>query len=483
MHPLAQQFLSSFAEDADLAGIDIDVAAAHALSLAKAGLFTPGELRRVLRAYAAARVRVRILLARPGRTGEFHDIHPLVESLVARRCGEDIGGRVHLGKSRNDQVATDTAIFARRAALGVVAAVADLKRALLALAQRHPHELVPALTHTRPAQATTVAHWALAHAGALSRDADRMLAARTRLNRSPLGSAAVAGTSVPVHRAFTARLLGFDGVWLNALDATSARDQLLELLAALAILQSDCSRLATDVILWSSEEYGVFDYPDRLADTSSAMPQKKNPDPLELIRGRAAATAGALAGAIGIVHGLPSGYSRDLQEVKPALWLGLRHAGASAAVAALVVEGLAVRPGRAAVILERGYAAALDLAELLSLHHGVPFRKAHFAVGQVIRDLAARGLRFSQLGAREASEAFSRAAGRPVTFGDTAWRDAVNLSAGAARRREAGGPGDGPAVLREAQGRLVRLDRAIRAAADRETRARRELARRLGPGH
>jgi argininosuccinate lyase len=213
------------------------------------------------------------------------------------------------------------------------------------------------------------------------------------------------------------------------------------------------------------------------------MPQKKNPDPLELVRGRAAATAGALAGALGIVHGLPAGYSRDLQEVKPALWLGLRHAGESAAVAALVVDGLTVRPGKAAVILERGYAAALDLAELLSLRHGVPFRKAHFAVGQLVRDLAGRGLLFAQLGAREASEALSRSAGQPVRFTEAGWRDAVHLAAGAARRRAAGGPGDGAAGLREARARLGGLDRAIRVAAARETRARRELARRLGPGH
>jgi argininosuccinate lyase len=287
----------------------------------------------------------------------------------------------------------------------------------------------------------------------------------------------VAGTSVPLDRAFTARLLGFYGVWDHALDATSARDHLIEALSAVAIQLSNLSRLAGDVIWLAGPETAVFEYPDGLADTSSAMPQKKNPDPLELLRGRAAAAGGALGGALGIVHGLPAGYSRDLQEMKPLLWRALEHAGSSALVARLVVEGIRVRPGRAAEILDRGFAAALDLAEVLSLGHGVPFRRAHFAVGRLVRSLGASGRTFARCGAAEASAALSAAAARPVRFTEAQWREAVSPAAGAARRRTRGGPGDGVRLLRTALARQRALDAAVRRAAAREERARLELRR------
>src|SRR5690348_15152317 len=239
-----RNYLSSFAEDRLLADIDIDVGEAHALTLARAGIFARAETRRVLAAFERTRRRWRGpgAAARAEASG-FHDIHPLVERDVMAACGEAVGGRIHLGKSRNDQVAADVAIFARRGLLDAAGAAAALHAALLRRTAG-PVTVLPAFTHARPAQSTTLAHWALAHAAAVHRDAERLLAARARLNRSPLGAAAVAGTSVPLDRAFTARLLGFDGVWEHALDATSARDHLLEAQAAIAIHLANLSRLA-----------------------------------------------------------------------------------------------------------------------------------------------------------------------------------------------------------------------------------------------
>lgn len=474
MHPVAQQSLSSFAEDAALVDIDIDVGEVHALALARAGLFRPRELRRVLRAYEHARTSVRRLLSRQPRAGAFHDIHPLVEKKVQDSCGGEIGGRVHLGKSRNDQVATDICVYARRQTLAVTAEAAGLQKALAEAAHRYRSEPMPAYTHSRPAQPTTVGHYLLSYVEALHRDAGRLLSAYDRLNFSPLGAAAVAGTSVPVDRRFTARLLGFKGVWLNALDATSARDHVLELLAALAIIQNTLSRLAADLMFFSADEHGVFAYPDELADTSSAMPQKKNPDPLELVRGRAGTLAGALSGALAITHGLPSGYSRDLQELKPALWKSLALVRESAAVVRLTVERLAIQPGRATGILERGYAAALDLAESMCLRKGLPFRRVHYAVGQLVKSLHDERRTFEETSAAEASRILSRGVGRPVTFTTGEWREAVDLERGAGRRK-AGGPGDMPRLLRQAAGHVRWLNRAVRSLTAVETRSQRAL--------
>jgi argininosuccinate lyase len=288
---------------------------------------------------------------------------------------------------------------------------------------------------------------------------------------------------VPLDRRFTARLLGFDGVWPNALDATSARDHVLELLSALAILQCTLSRLAADLIFLCGEETGIFEYPDELADTSSAMPQKKNPDPLELVRGRAGTLAGALSGALAITHGLPSGYSRDLQELKPALWRGIATARDSAVIMRLAAERMRVRAGRAAGILERGFAAALDLAEDLCLRRNVPFRRAHFAVGQLVRILAANGRTLSQADAAEASRILSRGAARPIEFSPAEWSSAVDPGIGASRRRTAGGPGDTAALRRRAETVNRRIERTIRSLRARELRAasflRAEVGRRI----
>ncbi len=475
MHPAARRFLSSFAEDLALVDTDIDVGEAHVLELARGRLFSRRELARVLRAYEAARRDARRILSRPSAATAFHDVHPVVERLVIARCGEDVGGRVHLGKSRNDQVATDICVFARRGARATAAGAAGLQRALLGFALTNATEVVPAYTHGRAAQPTYAGHWALAWFDAASRDAARLLAAATRLNRCPLGAAAVAGTSVPLDRARTAALLGFDGVWDNALDATGARDHVLELLAALAIFQHTLSRLAADVIALSSEDAGVLSYPDAFADTSSAMPQKKNPDPLELVRARAGTVAGDLSGALAIVHGLGGGYSRDLQELKVLLWRSLATVRESAEVTALVVAGLGVRPGRGAEIVRRGFATAMDLADRLSLERGVPFRRAHFAVGRLVRTLAAEDRTFADASAAEASRLLSDAAGRPVLLDERTWRDWTDAAARTAARRTAGGPGDLPNQFARARRHLDEQHARLRALAVREERARKLL--------
>jgi len=472
MHPAARDFLSSFSEDAALADIDIDVGEAHALTLSRAGVIPRADLVRILKAYEGARKRARAILKSPGT---FHDIHPLLEKHVLDSCGERAGGNAHLGKSRNDQVAADMVIFMRRHALVAAGEAAALASELASLAASPAGgEPIPAYTHSRVAQGTTVGHWALAHASVFTRDAGRILDARERMNFCPLGSAAIAGTSVPYDRGYVARLLGFDGVWANYLDATSARDHVLELMAALAVLQGNLSRLAADVMHGSGED-GVFEYPDYLADTSSAMPQKKNPDPLELVRARAGTVSGALAGALAITHGLMSGYSRDLQELKPALWGALATVEDSAGIMRLAVAGIRPRRERAVAVLDRGYAAALDLAEWLALHKGVPFRRAHFAVGVLVRTLHGRGATFRQASSAESSRILSDAARSRVEFTEAEWREVADPVLGAIRRRTSGGPGDVKRLLATAVAGIRRAAAAVRTLAAREERTARNL--------
>jgi argininosuccinate lyase len=219
----------------------------------------------------------------------------------------------------------------------------------------------------------------------------------------------------------------------------------------------------------------VLTYPDAFADTSSAMPQKKNPDPLELVRARAGTVSGELSGALAIVHGLGGGYSRDLQELKVLLWRALATVRDSAEVTALVVAGLGVRRGRGAEIVGRGFATAMDLADRLSLERGVPFRRAHFAVGRLVRALSDDGRTFAQTGAAEASRVLSEAAGRPVPIDERTWRDWTDAAARAASRRTAGGPGDLPGQLSRARRHLDEQHARLRVLAAREARARKLL--------
>lgn len=462
MHPLAQAFLSSFAEDLALVDIDIDVTEAHALALGKAGLFDKKGMVSVLKACEDARRKVGPLVSKGGQ-GEFHDIHPLVEKMIIDGAGEEAGGRIHLGKSRNDQVATDICIFARRGLLDVLDELHSLVAELRKIAgSEDGSAIVPAYTHARPAQATTWGHLLLGHAGAFQRDAQRIFWCRVRFNSSPLGACAVAGTSVPVDRVLTAKLLGFAGVWENTIDATSSRDVLVEALSLLAIMQGSLSRLAADIMMMAAPGERVLNYPDEWADTSSAMPQKKNPDPLELVRARAAESAGLAAAGMGIVHGQTSGYNRDLQELKPLLWNSLGLAGMSVAVVRNVVARAGVDRAGAREVLSRGYAAALDIAEWLTIKKGVSFRRSHHAVGLLVKKLSADGIRFEAASAGDVSRVFAHAIGRPILISEAEWRDASDPAKGASRRTTSGGPGALTAMLISADKWLNKMGPELR---------------------
>jgi len=322
------------------------------------------------------------------------DVHSLVERLLVERVG-DAGRRLHTGRSRNDQVSLDLRLYLRRRVPLIQDAVVDLVASLVGQAERAGPALMPSYTHVRRAQPILVAHYLLAHVAALRRDHARLEAARDEADALPLGSGAVAGSTVAVDVGALAGRLGFSRVVANSLDASSDRDFVSAFLHACALLMVHLSRLAEDLVFFTGEEFGFFGLADEVSTGSSMLPQKKNPDPLELVRGKAGRVIGGLAGWLTTMKGLPSGYNKDLQEDKEAVFDAEDTVAASLRAAACVVGTLAIDAGRCGAAAS-GLLLATDVADYLA-RRGVPFRSAHELVGRIVRDLLSRGADFSAL--------------------------------------------------------------------------------------
>ncbi len=368
---------ASIQDDAALYEEDIRGSQAHVAMLAARGIVPKAAARRisaglerVRREFAAGKIRFDPVL---------EDVHTHVE----RRLGEIAGraaGYLHAGRSRNDQVALDERLFAVRACESCDAALVRLMRALLGQARRHRKTLLPGYTHLQRAQPVSLAHHLLAHVEALGRDRERLAEVRRRAAVSPLGSGALAGTTLRIDRARTARALGLSGVTRNSLDAVSDRDGPIELSFALALAAVHLSRLGEEVVLWSTKEFGFLELDDAFATGSSLMPQKKNPDVGELARGRAGRALGDLVTLLSLPKNLPLSYNRDLQEDKRPLLEGPRAFAQTADALAGAVETAVFRADRMREALGGGEALATDVAEYL-VERGVPFREAHQAVG------------------------------------------------------------------------------------------------------
>jgi argininosuccinate lyase len=325
------------------------------------------------------------------------DVHTAVERRLTELVGP-AGGRLHTSRSRNDQVATDLHLWLKQAHADAVLACAGLVDALVAAAGAHPDAVLPGLTHLQPAQPVLWSFQLAAHGFALARDVGRLQDAARRADVCPLGAGAIAGSSFPLDPAATAETLGFAAAFDNAMDATADRDAVAELLAAAAIAMAHASRLAADVVLWAGR--GWVRLPDAWATGSSMLPQKRNPDVAELVRGRAGTVLGRLAGFLATLHGLPLAYARDLQEDKGAAFEAADTLVASLGALAGLVAGLRPDPAAMLAAAEAADATAVDLAEAL-VRAGVPFREAHAAVAAAVRRAAARGVRLADLGGDE----------------------------------------------------------------------------------
>ena len=315
----------------------------------------------------------------------FEDIHAGKEACLIDRVGEDIGGRLHMGRSRNDEVATCIRIRLKQEIIALVRSLADLRATLLDVAAGHTETVMPGFTHLQHAQPTTLAHYLLAYEQAFSRDAARLREAYVRVDVSPLGSAAFASTGFPLDRDYTARLLGFARPAANSMDAVAARDFALEVLSSIAICMTTTSRLCEELVLWSTSFFGFVQLDDAYCSSSSIMPQKKNPDVAEIMRAKAGTVAGALTAAITITKGLPMSYNRDLQELTPHLWRGVEAARESLPLLSGMIGTATFNTERMAAEAGRGFSTATELADVLVREYGLAFRTAHRIVGRAVR--------------------------------------------------------------------------------------------------
>ena len=380
MDELMERFNASFGFDRRLYAVDIQGSIAYAAALARTGLITADEAERLTA--GLCKVRDEFDAGAFERRSGDEDIHTAVE----RRLGEIIGpvaGKLHTGRSRNDQAATDVRLYLLEQIQILTAMLRDLQIAIVAKAEMHINVVVPGYTHLQQAQPVLFSHWLLSFFWMLQRDRDRLRDLTKRVAVLPLGSGALAGHSLGIDRAFLANKLGFEAVSENSLDAVGGRDHLLEFLAWAAIMQTHLSRLAEDLIIWSTREFAFVEVDDAYATGSSLMPQKKNPDSLELVRGKTGRVAGNLTALLMTVKGLPSTYNKDLQEDKEPIFDTIDTLGMVLPIMAGVVGSLKVNADRMRDALDDSMLAT-DLADYL-VRQGVPFREAHHLVGQAVR--------------------------------------------------------------------------------------------------
>jgi argininosuccinate lyase len=378
--PAVERFSASIDFDRALARYDLRLSQAHAEMLQAVGLISAEELAALRR--GLAEIGDEIAQDRFPFDASLEDIHMNVEARLRDRVG-DAAARLHTGRSRNDQVATDLLLYLRDAARAARAGLHELQEVLISRAREHIDTVLPGYTHLQRAQPVRLAHHWLAFVEMLGRDAQRFRDLETRLSLSPLGSGALAGTTLPLDRHATARALGFAGPSRNSLDAVASRDAALEFLAHGAIAQVHLSRLAEELVIWSTAEFGFIELADAYSTGSSLMPQKKNPDVPELVRGKAGRAIGNLVALLTVLKGLPLAYNRDLQEDKEPIFDTARTLRDSLEVMAGAIATLRVNTVRMREAASDPMLLATDLAEAL-VREGVPFRDAHEAVGRIV---------------------------------------------------------------------------------------------------
>jgi argininosuccinate lyase len=383
-----EQFTESISFDRRLFKHDIEGSTAHARMLRNVGLLSDKECQEIVLGLSEIQAEIERgeFCFRP----ELEDIHMHIESALIERLGAT-GRKLHTARSRNDQVATDLKLWTRESLDQIAQGIIRLQRAFLSSAERHRGVIVPGYTHLQRAQPVLAAHYFLAYVEKLERDAGRVRDCRKRLNALPLGAAALAGTSLPIERDAVAHDLGFDTVAENSLDASSDRDFAVEAVFVLTMIAEHLSGWAEEWILWSTQEFGFLALPDAICTGSSIMPQKKNPDVLELIRGRSARVVGDLSTLLVLVKGLPMAYNRDLQEDKKPLFDAFDTVEACLELATVVVDGASLRADRIGERLDEGFLDATTLMEYL-IQQGVPQRTAHEVIGRLVALCESRGL-------------------------------------------------------------------------------------------
>ena len=390
---LVKRYTASVEFDKRLAEFDIQGSLAHARMLGKQGIISADDVTAIERGLAEILQEIR-----DGRFEwqlDLEDVHLNIEKRLTDKVG-DAGKRLHTGRSRNDQVATDVRLWLRSITDGVIAGIRKLQLSLLDLAEAHADTVMPGFTHLQVAQPVTFGHHLLAYFEMLARDAERFTDARKRINRLPLGAAALAGTSYPIDRELVAAELGFDGVCRNSLDAVSDRDFAIEFTAAAALLMTHLSRFSEELILWSSPRFGFIDIADRFCTGSSIMPQKKNPDVPELVRGKTGRINGHLIALLTLMKSQPLAYNKDNQEDKEPLFDTADTLLVTLEIYADMLRGIDVDKAAMRQAAAEGFATATDLADYL-VKKGMPFRDAHEVVARAVRHAVGRNCDLADL--------------------------------------------------------------------------------------
>ena len=393
LDPVAAEMNASVDFDRRLLPHDVAGSIAHAEMLAARGLITRDDARAITE--GLRKVEARLAAGELPWDAALEDVHMNVEARLIDEIG-DAGRRLHTARSRNDQAATDLRLYARASAAQIVTAIDDLRRALVVQARTHIDTLMPGYTHFQRAQPVRLAHHLLAYDAMLERDRGRVTDAAKRADVSPLGSGALAGTTLPIDREAVAKSLGFAGVTRNSLDAVGDRDFAIELVSACALLQAHLSRLGEELVLWVSQEVGFARMGEAYCSGSSLMPQKMNPDLAELLRAKVGRSVGAWVTLMTVVKGLPLAYNKDLQETQEPLYDAVETALASLTVAAGMVASLTFDTERMRRAIDQGYLVATEVADYL-VTKGIPFREAHDVAGHLVRVASSKGVELAGL--------------------------------------------------------------------------------------
>ncbi|HFC6360268.1 TPA: argininosuccinate lyase [Neisseria lactamica] len=390
---LVKQYTASIGFDQRLAEWDIQGSLAHAQMLTRSGVLSENDLTDIRRGMAEILEEIRS--GKIEWSPDLEDVHMNIERRLTDKIG-DAGKRLHTGRSRNDQVATDIRLWLRDQITVIRSLIQNLQTALLDLAEQNAETVMPGFTHLQVAQPVSFGHHMLAYVEMLGRDNERMADCRRRVNRMPLGAAALAGTTYPIRREITAELLGFEQICQNSLDAVSDRDFAVEFTAAASLVMVHLSRLSEELILWMSPRFGFIDIADRFCTGSSIMPQKKNPDVPELVRGKSGRVIGHLIGLITLMKSQPLAYNKDNQEDKEPLFDTADTLIDTLRIYADMMRGVTVKPDNMRAAVMQGFATATDLADYL-VKKGMPFRDAHEVVAQAVRHADEAGVDLSEL--------------------------------------------------------------------------------------
>jgi argininosuccinate lyase len=425
------KFTSSSEHDPYIANTVVEINLAHVLLLVKGGILSKAEGRSLAMALKGLLNRIKAI------PPKMEDIHMVVEEAVIKAVGPDIGGKIHTGKSRNDQVATALRIRLREFLIEICLNLLKLQEVLLRKASSNVEVIMPGFTHLQHAQPITVAHYLLAYSDMFGRDLERLLASYSRINLSPMGSAALAGTGYKLDRSSIAEYLGFDGLVENTLDGVASRDFALEAVSSLSILMVDVSRFAEEIVIWSSQEFSFIELPNDHSSTSSIMPQKKNPVTAEILRAKCGDILGEMASMVGIMKALPLTYNLDMQELTPHLWRACETSLLSLRILADLIAKLRFNVDRLKNAVGKDFSVATELADTLVREGGLPFRTAHQVVGEIVREFGS-SLSINEQNLERLQEIIFKKAG--VRIKRDAIKQAIDPIKNVNRRSIRGGP-------------------------------------------